>query len=342
MHVMASQCAESDSVFQEVSARISEAQELLACESDRVKAERKKLERDFPKLQQFQGKPVKLDIGGTGFKTSLETLRKDSDSMLASMFSGRFSMKAQDDGSFFIDRDPTHFRYILNFLRTGKIIIPDDAIAREELLLETEFFNVRPMLDKLSAMLDKLSATLAEKEVVEFAGSTLMEDKNKTKLLSWLNSKSEWRLIYKASRDGFRATDFHRCCDNKGETVSVIRTTGGYLFGGYTDIPWTSTAEWKASAQSFLFAFISHSLANSPVKMDVLGSDCYAVYHQSTYCCTFGGGHNIYIADSSNTNSNSYSNWSDHYSHPPGVSSDAHWLVGQRKFQTQDIEVFGH
>ena len=39
-----------------------------------------------------------------------------SGSMLHAMFSGRFDSKPAEDGSYFIDRDGTHFRYILNYL----------------------------------------------------------------------------------------------------------------------------------------------------------------------------------------------------------------------------------
>ena len=37
--------------------------------------------------------------------------------MLAAMFSGKFETKPSEDGAFFIDRDGTHFRFILNYLR---------------------------------------------------------------------------------------------------------------------------------------------------------------------------------------------------------------------------------
>ena len=43
-------------------------------------------------------------------------------SMLHAMFSGRFDTKPSEDGSYFIDRDGTHFLYILNYLRTGQLI----------------------------------------------------------------------------------------------------------------------------------------------------------------------------------------------------------------------------
>ena len=47
-------------------------------------------------------------------------------SILHAMFSGRFDTKPDKDGTYFIDRDGTHFRYILNYLRTKELIVPDD------------------------------------------------------------------------------------------------------------------------------------------------------------------------------------------------------------------------
>ncbi|XP_062522994.1 uncharacterized protein LOC134197664 [Corticium candelabrum] len=320
---------------------LDKMQSLLSSEVERLTAERAKMEEDFPKLQLFTEECTSLNVGGTIFMTTLQTLRKDGDSMLASMFSGRFNMEPRKDGSFFIDRDPTHFRFILNFLRTGKIIVPRDTIAREELLLEAEFYNIKPIIDKLSDPIDSQSAV--QPVASEFVDSTLMNKEDKRVLLSWLSGKTNWRLIYKASRDGFRAADFHRWCDNKGETISVIRTAGGYLFGGYTDVPWSTSGTYKQSSQSFLFAFRSSALGNTPVKATIASSG-NAVFHHSSYCCTFGAGHTIHIADSSNTSSNSNSSWynGQYYSYPPGVTSNNYWLVGQQTFQTQDVEVFGH
>ena len=65
-----------------------------------------------------------------------------SGSMLHAMFSGRFDSKPAEDGSYFIDRDGTHFRYILNYLRTGQLVVPEDKIVRRELLNEAEFYRV--------------------------------------------------------------------------------------------------------------------------------------------------------------------------------------------------------
>ena len=92
---------------------------------------------------------VKLDVGGQHFTTTVQTLTKDPNSMLAAMFSGKFEMKPSEDGSFFIDRDGTHFRFILNFLRTGKLTLPEGATFTKELEEEAEFYQIQGLIDAL-------------------------------------------------------------------------------------------------------------------------------------------------------------------------------------------------
>ena len=92
---------------------------------------------------------VKLDVGGQHFTTTVQTLTKDPNSMLAAMFSGKFEMKPSEDGSFFIDRDGTHFRFILNFLRTGKLTLPEGATFTKELEEEAEFYQIQGLVDAL-------------------------------------------------------------------------------------------------------------------------------------------------------------------------------------------------
>lgn len=62
-------------------------------------------------------------------------------------------------------------------------------------------------------------------------------------------------LIYRASRDGWDFADFHRHCDDMGPTLSLIRSTKGYLCAGYTSLPWTSAKEFstmKADPDAFI------------------------------------------------------------------------------------------
>ena len=49
--------------------------------------------------------------------------------------------------------------------------------------------------------------------------------------------ESKWKLCYTAFSDGWEPKIFHRNCDNKKHTVTIIEKKP-YIFGGYTDIPW--------------------------------------------------------------------------------------------------------
>ena len=48
----------------------------------------------------------------------------------------------------------------------------------------------------------------------------------------------EWKLLYRASEHDYTAESFHEYCDNKGPTLIVIKSSGGWLFGGYTTESW--------------------------------------------------------------------------------------------------------
>ena len=58
-------------------------------------------------------------------------------------------------------------------------------------------------------------------------------------------------MIFRASKDGFKAEDFHRSCDEKGKTVAFIKTEADEdeddirISGCYTDINWESDGGYK-------------------------------------------------------------------------------------------------
>ena len=151
-------------------------------------------------------------------------------SMLHAMFSGRFDTKANEDGSYFLDRDGTHFRYILNYLRTGQLVVPEDNTVRRELLTEAEFYQVQGIINELKAR--------------PFKDSVILSSDQQQTLINWLketltSASCDYALKYRASRNGWAAANFHSCCDNKGPTVTVVKC-GNYILGGYTNQSWES------------------------------------------------------------------------------------------------------
>lgn len=55
-------------------------------------------------------------------------------------------VRTDDDGVVFIDRDPTHFQHILNFLRGGIVPSIDNESQRQSILCEADFYNIRPLI----------------------------------------------------------------------------------------------------------------------------------------------------------------------------------------------------
>ena len=93
----------------------------MAAADDELKRKRDALEAEKQSMKgahDVQKSKIKLIVGGATFVTSLSTLTSIPGNFFASMFSGNYEMLPDDDdGSYFIDRDGTHFRHILNFLR---------------------------------------------------------------------------------------------------------------------------------------------------------------------------------------------------------------------------------
>ena len=100
-------------------------------------------------MHAIQETRIKLDVGGSTFTTSLHTLKRDPDSMLAAMFSGRHELQKESDGSYFVDRDGTHFRHILNFLRDGSVdtdMLPNNSVTLKELLREAKYYQLKGLV----------------------------------------------------------------------------------------------------------------------------------------------------------------------------------------------------
>ena len=72
-----------------------------------------------------------------------------------------------------------------------------------------------------------------------FILSKIITDTEKIQKLEKLfNKKYKSTLIFRGTDDGFEAEAFHKKCDNQGETLTIIKSGMGKIFGGYTDIPW--------------------------------------------------------------------------------------------------------
>ena len=116
---MATKQEQELSLFELASAKLSDAQKLMAEARDLLRQDLNNARQEKSAIEEFTktlnevhfASTIMLNVGGKIYKTTLDTLRKDPDSMLCAMFSGRFELKADErDGAYFIDRDAKLFR----------------------------------------------------------------------------------------------------------------------------------------------------------------------------------------------------------------------------------------
>src|SRR5579883_1376314 len=83
------------------------------------------------------------------------------------------------------------------------------------------------------------------------------------------DSKTKFSLLYRGSRDGFEASDFHFSCDNKPKTLTIVKSTSECIFGGYTEAEWSSSEDnlFKRDPNAFLFSLVNKQ--NEPIKIKV-------------------------------------------------------------------------
>ena len=68
--------------------------------------------------------------------------------------------------------------------------------------------------------------------------STILSKHQSSQIESWLSEdglSGDLELLYWISQDGWKTSDFHAKCDDKGATITVIRSTGSFIFGGFAD-----------------------------------------------------------------------------------------------------------
>jgi len=86
-----------------------------------------------------KSKWIKFNVGGQIFQTTKTTLLKEPESMLVRMFEGELPSDRDEQGAILIDRSPKYFEPLLNYLRTGKLMI-DPGLNEEGVLAEAEYY----------------------------------------------------------------------------------------------------------------------------------------------------------------------------------------------------------
>ncbi len=124
---------------------------------------------------------VELNVGGVFYTTSLTTLIKEPDSMLGQIFTGKNknALVRDSKGKYFIDRDGVLFRYILDYLRNQKLVLPENFHEKERLKSEAEYFQLPAMVNCISSSQSNMvkSSSSGNQLSIDNSGDTLVLNK---------------------------------------------------------------------------------------------------------------------------------------------------------------------
>ncbi|XP_053326261.1 BTB/POZ domain-containing protein KCTD17 [Spea bombifrons] len=112
------------------------------------------------------GQWVRLNVGGTVFLTTRQTLCREPNTFLCRLCQESKLLSEMDEtGAFLIDRDPAYFGAILRYLRHGKLVI-DKNVCIEGVLEEAEFYNIASLVKIIQEKMEEVEVSQIQQKHV--------------------------------------------------------------------------------------------------------------------------------------------------------------------------------
>ena len=147
--------------------------------------------------------------------------------------------------------------------------------------MEIKFY---PSEDEISKFLESIKS-FGQLNIIKNTGffqlsSIIKDDFDKqNSIIKWIKEKVnkneiKFELIFKMKENGSDSEDFHKFCDKKGPTLTLVKTTKNKIFGGFTPLEWEKNKSYLTdeSEQTFIFSL------NLMKKYDMISKDGYAIY----------------------------------------------------------------
>lgn len=161
---------------------------------------------------------------------------------------------------------------------------------------------------------------------------------NSLVILSGIRLNQRLSLAYRGSRDGFSPKDFHELCDGLTNTLTLVRTTNNFVFGGYTSVSWSSEYSYKSDPSAFLFS-LRRSGVSQAVRLNIRDSR-YAIGCSPEFGPIFGGGFDFMVQN----RVGSAGGLGFTYQLPRGLTymslQAQTYLAGTAQYQISDVEVY--
>lgn len=236
---------------------------------------------------------IEVNAGGKVIAAKRSTLTQLKGTRLEALFSGRWDKKLIRDthGRFFLDVNPTCFQAIVDYL--NEMTISCKNSPPKPPCVDSEIEHILAHQAEVFGLIGKVFS------LGKLPDSTIIKSTSNANILhDWLQADGldgNFNLLYRSSRDGRNDGTFHSKCDNKGPTLSIIKTSDGYVLGGYTNIHWQTrpildsygyNTYFSNATRSFLFVLSGKGIA-SPSKMRM-------ATRSTTYCNSGNYGNKSY------------------------------------------------
>ena len=141
--------------------------------------------------------------------------------------------------------------------------------------------KIKILEEKLENDYEKLRIRLIKKDIKGYSENLLFIEKEIEKQLK--KNVISYDLLYKATKDGDKSENFHSKCDNIENTLVIIKTTNGKIFGGFTTKLWNHSGHVK-DPLAFVFSINNQKIYN--IIDNINGEN--AIYSHNSYGPCFG------------------------------------------------------
>ena len=122
--------------------------------------------------------------------------------------------------------------------------ITTKTISEESLKQFGDDIDLLNDLDALHYGFDNLPLKISQmllRNPSEYLPNTQIVDKQYDSYLREWIGDCKWKLLFRASEHEYSTHSFHKYCNDQNPTLVIIKSTGGWIFGGYTTNNWEGT-----------------------------------------------------------------------------------------------------
>ncbi len=202
-------------------------------------------------------------------------------------------------------------------------------------------FKIKFLPSKFLCEEESIGEIITEKEKSgnNWLNDSLILNENEKRSLIEMTKSTNGTLLYRATRDGFSAQAFHSKCDDKVNTITIIKNNLNYVFGGYASSAWKSSRGSTFVSDNNAFVFSLRRNGESKNEKFMINNSTYALQMNTSYGPIFGCC-DIIVENNSNVVADSQSNFGYSYKKPDGSEITNCYLVGHQGYLTVDIEVY--